>query len=112
MRTLFLVLALAACSGGGKTPTTTTTTTTTPPPEGSGSTPGATPTCEEGMELYDATAKACRLFPGGPYGHAGCSERTTEVPSGKQCFTGTHWDGHCDCACDKGEWHAEMKHCM
>lgn len=109
---ILLVLALSACSSKPATTTTTTTNTTAPPPEGGSATPGATSTCEEGMTMWDATAKECRLYPGGAYGKAGCSERTTEAPARKQCFTGTHWDGHCDCVCDKGEWHAPMSHCM
>ena len=111
MRTLLLAFALAACSGSPKQPPPPTGS-NTPPPEGSGSTPGATPTCEEGLTQYDATAKECRLWPGGPYGKAGCTEGTREAPAGKQCWTGSHWDGHCDCVCDKGAWHDEMKHCM
>jgi hypothetical protein len=114
MRIALFALVLAACSGGSKTPPTTTTTTTTPPPGGGSSTPGATQACdgEGGMTKWDATANECRLYPGGPYGKAGCSERTTEVPDGQKCFTGTKWDGHCDCACETGAWHAEMSHCM
>ena len=90
-----LVLA-AACHHDKPAPVT--------PPTNAGGDTGtpSTQSCEDGMTIWDATANECRLWPGGPYGHAGCSERTTEAPG--TCFTGSSWDGHCDCACDTGAW--------
>jgi hypothetical protein len=56
------------------------------------------------MTKWDPAAKECRLFPEGGYGKAGCSEHTTDPPGGHTCITGSHWDDHCDCACDHGAW--------
>lgn len=57
------------------------------------------PACPEDKK-WDAIAKECRLYPGGGYGWAGCSQRESSgPPGGGTCITGTHWD-HCDCAPD------------
>ena len=113
MKTLALsiTIALAACSGGSKpAPTTTSGSTSSVKVPVPGDEP-APPSCEEGMYLWDPTAKECRPFPGGPYGKAGCSEHETNPPGDHKCFTGSTWDKHCDCACDKGSWDAAAKAC-
>jgi hypothetical protein len=56
-------------------------------------------------------AQACRMFPGGGYGWAGCS-LATAPPNGDQCITGTHWHA-CDCVCDADgtKWNAMSQRC-
>jgi hypothetical protein len=102
MRILVAALLLvAACHHSKPAEAPSNTSTDTP----AATTPTATTgTCDDGLTMWDPTANECRLWPGGGYGHAGCSERTTEAPGPGKCFTGSSWDGHCDCACDSGAW--------
>jgi hypothetical protein len=68
------------------------------------------PSCESD-HVWDEAEKACRLFPGGGYGWAGCSQAKAP-PNGEQCVTGTHWQS-CDCLCDTAgtRWNADDKRC-
>lgn len=76
--------------------------------------PSATPApagvCDA-SHVWDAAARACRLFPGGGNGYAGCS-LAKAPPNGERCVTGTHWEP-CDCRCDapKTKWNAASKRC-
>src|SRR5262249_22298716 len=60
--------------------------------------------------IWDRAVGACRLFPGGGNGWAGCSQAKTP-PHGEQCVSGTHWVP-CDCECDApGRWNPSAKQC-
>jgi hypothetical protein len=64
---------------------------------------------EKAPMLWDDAAKACRLFPKGGYGTAGCSQHPE--PTIGTCFTGTSWRD-CDCVCDSGkQWDVSARAC-
>lgn len=108
--TLFAVLVGAGCARGDHLPIATAG-------EDPARSPPATaveievPTCDE-QHLYDTVAKACRLYPGGGNGWAGCSQ-STEPPNGEACITTTRWD-HCDCVCEDEakRWDAAEARCL
>jgi hypothetical protein len=68
-------------------------------PEEGGVPPAPGPGACDAMHVWDPVAKACRLFPGGGNGWAGCS-MAAAPPNGELCVTGTHW-ADCDCGCDR-----------
>lgn len=110
LRYLALSFSFVACGKSSPSPESTPTQTQTAPP--STPAPDGGPACEDGMTIWDPTANDCRLFPGGPYGKTGCSQHLTDVPAGYRCFTGSHWDRHCDCECDNGRtWIEELRRC-
>lgn len=51
-------------------------------------------------ELWDPAASACRWYPGGGYGAAGCSMGGGGIVP-KACVTGATFTG-CDCTCKEG----------
>jgi hypothetical protein len=103
MTRIAFAAALAACWTGN------------PPPP----TPAPAPTpkhvvqpqpCQENWTVWDATASECRLFPGGGYGWAGCSE--AKAPKGPyKCFSFSHW-ANCTCECDAGQWDETARRCL
>jgi len=52
----------------------------------------------DGDLVWDTAARACRMYPGGPYGWAGCS-LAKHPPGDFKCVTGAIWTA-CTCACD------------
>lgn len=58
--------------------------------------------------VWDTKARACRMYPGGSYGWAGCS-MAHSPPGGFKCVTGAHWVPSL-CRHLRVRWHSSLRH--